>query len=175
MSENETFKDGPENERADRTGAKLRGVGSTAGSMPVQMARPLGLPGKRALSPFLPTGFQNLLWSPAAWFTDCLTHKALFQGTLWVQSCRREAESALDAACWVSEVGARLSGVEKPRSHVTGRSTPGTRRFVLRRSVPAALSLPVDRCALVLSSRSCGSVPTSREATAPISHPAAAD
>lgn len=75
VSENETFKDGHENERADRTGAKLRGVGSTARSMPVQMARRLGPQGERALSPFLPTGFQNLLRSPAAWFTDFLTYK----------------------------------------------------------------------------------------------------
>lgn len=71
-----------------------------------------------------------------------LPTKALFQGTLWVKSCRHEAESALDAACWVLEVGAQLSGEETPPSGVTGTSTPGTRRFVLWHSVRAALSLP---------------------------------
>ena len=43
-----------------------------------------------------------------------LPTQALPPGTLWVKSGRREAESALDAACRVSEAGTRVSGVENP-------------------------------------------------------------
>ena len=43
-----------------------------------------------------------------------LPTQALLPGTLWVKSGRREAESALDAACRVSEAGTRCQAWRTP-------------------------------------------------------------
>lgn len=113
MRRMKTLKDGLEMREQSASWSQASRVESATRSMPVQMASPAGSLSERVLSRFLPTGFQNLLQSPAARFIVCLTHKGFVSRTLWVKSCRHEAESALDAACWVLEVGAQLSGEEK--------------------------------------------------------------